>query len=240
MATGDPVTTRAMLQSPEHFPAYAAHELRGPLTLQRTLAEIALADPNADAVTLREMGERVLASCIRQQRLIEGLLNLARSGHGLTRQEPVDLATIATSALRAHDLRELGNAVTIDRARTIGDPDLLELLATNLVSNATRHNVDGGRIEVATRTQSGRAVLCIANTGPLIPASEVQRLFQPFQRLAPHTPNTADGFGLGLTIVQAIAGAHDAVVTAHARLSGGLTVHVAFPRSPVSWSDHLP
>jgi signal transduction histidine kinase len=234
------LATPAWFQHPKLFAAYAAHELRAPVTLQRTLVEVTLADPNADVVTLREMGERILASCIRQQHLIEGLLDLARSRRNLTRQEPVDLAAIMTSALRANDLRELGSSVTLERVTTIGDPHLLELLATNLVSNAIRHNLVGGRIEFATRAQSGRAVLRVANTGPLIPASELQRLFQPFQRLAPRPPSTADGVGLGLTIVQAIAGAHDAVVTAHARPRGGLTVLVAFPRPPASGRDHLP
>ena len=72
--------------------------------------------------------------------------------------------------------------VVHEPAWTTGDPDLLERLAANLVSNAIRHNIVGGRIEVATRAESGRAVLAVANTGPLIPAGELQRLFQPFQR----------------------------------------------------------
>jgi signal transduction histidine kinase len=215
--------------TPPGFAAYVAHELRTPVALQRALVEVALADPDADAAALREMGERVVASCIRQQRLIEALLDLVRDGRGLARRELVDIAAIASDALRAHDLGELESVVTLEPAPTTGDPDLLGRVAANLVSNAIRHNVVGGRIELATRTESGRAVLSVANTGRLIPARELRRLFQPFQTFARRPLDGAEGVGLGLAVVQAIADAHDASVTAHARTGGGLAVAVAFP-----------
>ena len=219
----------AMLEGRERFAAYVAHELCAPIALQRALVEVTLANPNTDTAALREMGERVLASCIWQQRVIEALVDLVRSGRRLTRQEPVDIAAIAARALRAHDLNELGSVVALEQVQTTGDPDLLERLVANLVSNAIRHNIVGGRIEVATRAESGRAVLSVANTGPLIPAGELQRLFQPFQRRAPHPPDTAEGVGLGLAIVQAIADAHGALMTVRARAGGGLEIHVSFP-----------
>ena len=107
----------------------------------------------------------------------------------------------------------------------IGDPDLLERLTANLVSNAIRHNVVDGRVDVATRTESRRAHLTVANTGPHVPPGELERLFEPFQRLA----SRDDGVGLGLAIVQAVADVHDATITARARINGGLEINVAFP-----------
>ena len=91
-----------------------------------------------------------------------------------------------------------------------GDPDLLERLVANLVSNAIRHNIADGRITVATRVESGRAVLSVVNTGPLIPAYEVEHLFDPFRRFNPEAKTFDDGVGLGLAIVQAIADVHGA------------------------------
>jgi signal transduction histidine kinase len=122
-------------------------------------------------------------------------------------------------------------------AWTTGDPRLLARLAANLVSNAIRHNIVGGRVEVATRTASGRAVLTIANTGPPIPAGELERLFQPFHRLNSNAPSFGDGVGLGLAIVQAIAEAHNAIVTARPRAGGGLEIEVSFAAAPEQ-SDH--
>ncbi len=215
--------------SGERFAAYVAHELRTPLATQRALLELALADPNTDAAGWREIGEEVLCACRHQERLLEACLALARSQGRPERCEPVEIAAIADEALRAHDLSGLERVVVLEPAWAAGDPDLLERLAANLVSNAIRHNIAGGRIEVATRTESGCAHLSVANTGPLIPAGELRRLFQPFQRLALHSADTPDGVGLGLSIVQAIADAHDATVVARARIGGGLGIDVAFP-----------
>jgi signal transduction histidine kinase len=209
----------------ERFAAYVAHELRTPLATQRALLELTLADPSADVSMWREIGEDVLGACRQQERLLEACLALARSQGKPQRYEPVDLATVAAEALRAHDLSGLESVVVLEPAWTTGDPDLLERTAANLVSNAVRHNVVGGRIEVTTRAESRRAHLMVANTGPLVPAAELERLFEPFQRL-----NTSrDGVGLGLAIVQAIADAHDATVSAQARTNGGLGIDVAFP-----------
>jgi signal transduction histidine kinase len=224
----------------ERFAAYVAHELRAPIALQRTLAEVTLADPHADVATLREMGERVIASCMRQERLIEALLDLVRSGRGLTRREPVDIAAVTTGVLRAHDLGGLRSAVVLEPARTSGDQDLLERLVANLVSNAIRHNILGGRIEVGTRAAAGRAVLSVANTGALIPAGELQRLFRPFQRLAPDPADSAEGAGLGLAIVASIADAHDAFVTAQAHPEGGLSIEIGFPAAAHTGSAFRP
>jgi signal transduction histidine kinase len=166
---------------------------------------------------------------MQQERLLEACLTLARSQDGPQRCEPLDLAAIAAEALHNHDPSGLESVVALEPARTTGDAELVERLAANLISNAIRHNIVGGRIEIATRAESGRAVLSVANTGPPIPAGELHRLFRPFERFSSHTDLAADGIGLGLAIVQEIATAHDATVTARARTAGGLGIVVAFP-----------
>jgi signal transduction histidine kinase len=222
----------ATLEGQDRFAPYVAHELRAPIALQRTLVEVTLADPDAETAALRQMGERVIASCEQQQQLIEALLDLTRSRGGLSRDEPVDLAAIAGEALRAHDRSGLESVVALEPAWTSGDPTLVERLAANLISNAIRHNRLGGRIEVATRTQAGHAVLVVANSGPLIPAGELRRLFQPFQRLDSRAEPPSEGIGLGLSIVEAIAGAHNGNLTAAALSGGGLKIDVYFPAVP--------
>ena len=72
-------------------------------------------------------------------------------------------------------------------------------------------------------------MLFVANTGPLIPAGELTRLFEPFERLGAQPPACSDGVGLGLAIIQSIADAHDAAVTARTRAAGGLDIEVRFP-----------
>ena len=207
--------------------ALVAHELRSPLAAQRALLELALSDPRADVASWREIGADVLDSCLEQERLLEACLSLARSERGLTRREPVELTALADHALHVQDMAGLECVVVLEPACVRGDAELLERLVANLVSNAIRHNVAGGRIELATRVESGRAHLTVANTGPVVSARDLQRLFQPFQRLA---PRRADGVGLGLVIVRAIADAHGAAVAATPRAGGGLAIDVTFPR----------
>ena len=208
------------------FLAYAAHELRGEIALQLALAEVAVADPNPRSAGLRKLGEQVAAGCGRQQRLLEALLTLSRSEYGNLRREPVDLAATAALVLRANGHHGLERSTVLEPARTAGDAQLIERLVANLVENAVRHNVPSGRFEVVTHACAGRATFAIANTGPVIPAGELARLFQPFERFTPR--GSADGAGLGLAIVRAIADAHVATITAQPRPGGGLGIDVAF------------
>jgi signal transduction histidine kinase len=224
----------ASFQAQRHFVANASHELRTPLTAERTLLQLALADPDASAETLRSTCQQVLALGEQQERLIEALLTLASSERGIAQWEPIDLAEIAGKAImngrQDADRRGIRVDATLTEAPATGDPSLADSLVANLVDNAIRHNFDGGRIEISTATADGQAALAIGNTGPVIPPGEVDRLFQPFQRLGTERIGHGGGNGLGLAIVRAIAGVHGATVTATPRPDGGLDVTVSFPR----------
>src|SRR5207253_314908 len=132
-----------------------------------------------------------------QERLIEALLTLSRSQRGLDRREPFDLAEIAAAILDDHP-SELRIDAALAPAPTAGDPRLGERLVANLVDNAVRHNVPRGWVEVATMARGDRAVLRVVNTGPVIRPDDLDRLAQPFQRLAADRNGGQDGLGLGL------------------------------------------
>jgi signal transduction histidine kinase len=170
----------------------------------------------------------VLEAGRHQERLIEALLTLARSQQAITHRAPVDLALITASALR----RPAGIrvAMSLNPAPTSGDARLIERLITNLLDNAQQHNIPGGSVSVTTSRIPGHAVFSITNTGPDIPDTEIQRLLQPFQRMA--TDRTGERTGLGLSIVAAIAKAHNAMLDARPGNDGGLTVNVIFPVRP--------
>jgi signal transduction histidine kinase len=216
------------------FVANASHELRTPLTYERTLLEVALADPNASAESLRRACEQVLESGEQQERLIEALLLLSRSQRGLDRREGLDLATITLERLRAVDRDGLELDASLLPAATSGDPRLVERLVANLVDNAVKHNVPNGTVTVTTEARDGRAVLTVENTGPAVEPAALDRLFQPFQRLHAERTGTPNGSGLGLSIVYAIATAHDASITVRSRTGGGLRIEISFPASDSS------
>jgi signal transduction histidine kinase len=223
----------ASFQAQRHFVANASHELRTPLTAERTLLQVALADPAADAATLRDACEQALALGRQTERLIDALLTLATGERGIERREPLDLAGLATGVTQTLDQEAMERDVRLDAkldpAPIQGDPRLVESLIANLTDNALRYNMPGGWAEVSTATRGGRAVVSVRNTGPVIPPDAVDRLFRPFQRMGTERTQRCGGHGLGLAIVQAIADAHGASVSASAREGGGLHVTVDFP-----------
>ena len=198
------------------FVANASHELRTPLTLNRSLVEVAMRRGG----DVRELGGKLLQINARNEKLISGLLLLAKSESALTSRSPVDLAALVAHVTPPEVEQSLAEAVTA------GDAVLLERLAGNLVENALRHNVPGGWVRVTTRSLPGRAELEVANSGPVIPPAEVPALFDPFHRRA---RVAAEGTGLGLSIVRSVAHAHGGFVTATARPEGGLVVLVSLP-----------
>ncbi|MFI1863886.1 sensor histidine kinase [Streptomyces jumonjinensis] len=220
-------------EAQRRFVANASHELRTPLARQRTLGQVVLADPDATVESLRAAHERILAAGAQQERLIEALLTLARSQGGIDVREPFDLARLTQEVIDSREVDAEQRAVVflpaVSAATAAGHRNLTERLITNLVDNALRHNARGGRVDVTVGTVDGRATITVANTGPVVPPDQVARLFQPFQRLDATRAARTEGLGLGLSIVQAIAYAHDATVTTRARPEGGLTIAVAFP-----------
>ncbi len=219
-------------QAQRQFVANASHELRAPLTRLRALSEVALASSEANFDSLRTAHERVLASEQHLEQLIDGLLALTRGQAGLERRERLDLAAIASQAMLARESDaaglDLDVRATLATAPTAGDPRLLERLIANLIDNAIRHNAPGGHVEITTGTRERHAFVSIANTGPTVPPEQIQRLFQPFQRLGGARTRHHNGHGLGLSIVQAIANAHRAELNVRARPEGGLTIEVSF------------
>jgi signal transduction histidine kinase len=212
------------------FVANASHELRTPITVVRALLQMTLTDPHATLADHRATSREVIAETDHQERLIEALLVLARSERGLDHREPVDLSSVAGDLLP--DGGDIPVRSELAPAVVDGDRALTERLVANLLDNAVRHNRPGGHVTVTTGTRDGTAHLTVTNTGPVIPPGAVSRLYQPFQRL---DDASTDGLGLGLSIVRAIATAHDATITTTPTPSGGLRVEVAFPpcRVPV-------
>jgi signal transduction histidine kinase len=146
---------------------------------------------------------------------------------------PLDLADVAGHVLQQAAPEARARGVTTDRrlgpAPTSGDPVLVERLVQNLVENAVRHNHDGGELHVATRGRDGWAEIVVTNTGPVVPAYEVDTIFEPFRRLGNDRVRSDRGSGLGLSIVRATATAHGGAVVAAPRQGGGLVVTVRLP-----------
>ncbi len=232
-------------ESQRRFVSNASHELRTPITLERTLVEVALADPEPSVASLRDTCRRVLAAGEQQERLIESLLTLARSQRGIASREQLDLSAIAADVIEGIEPNGVRIEPHLDPALAAGDERLVERLISNLVDNALKHNQRNGWVTVSTGMQQGAARVEVVNTGPSIAPEDIPGLLEPFRRLngdpsaAPDQredggpePVACRGLGLGLSIVDAIANAHGARLCAAPRPGGGLVVLVSFPARP--------
>ncbi|GAA4608680.1 signal transduction histidine kinase [Actinoplanes octamycinicus] len=195
------------------FVADASHELRTPLATVRAAIDVAEAKPAPPAEVVRLAG-RVRTELDQLERLLEGLLVLARAQHG---------ALDGRTPLAVRSLIPAGVPVEGADFVTVGNPVLLARMVSNVVDNARRHNDPGGWMRVTLRD----GTLVVENDGPVLDPGQVATLGQPFRRLG--ADRTGSGTGLGLAIASAVASAHGGSLGLRARPGGGLRVEIRLP-----------
>ena len=213
------------------FVSDASHELKSPLAALRQYAEVALRHP--ERVGRAELAEVVLAEGGRLERLVQGMLVLARADEGALRLDvrEVDLDDLLLAESRR--LRDTGrvavDATGVAAARMHGDAGLLAQLVRNLVDNAARHARSRVALGVSMADAGGTAVLTVCDDGPGIPPAERERVFERFVRLDDARARDTGGSGLGLAIVREIATAHGGRVRIEDAAGGGACVRVELP-----------
>jgi signal transduction histidine kinase len=216
-------------EAQRRFAANASHELRTPLATQRALIEVSL----GTALTTEQLelvSRQLLATNERNEALIEGLLVLAETERGTMSSTPQSLDRIVGDCVAAQRTSAAERRVefTLDAAPTVvlGELPLLERLVGNLVGNAIKYNQPSGWIRIVVRSPG---TFVISNSGPAVPAEQVQSLFEPFRRQSGDRLDHGGGVGLGLTIARSVVAAHHGTITAGANPGGGLTVEVRLP-----------
>ena len=214
------------------FAAQASHELRTPLAIMGAEADVVLGVPD---VTDREqaMAGVIRTQVLRSEKLVTSLLVLAKSESTMREHEPLDLADIAGDVMgeliTAADIARITVDLELESAPTVGDETLLRHLILNMVSNAIRHNVEGGFLTLEVFSAGPSACIRVSNSGAEIPAEELDQLFQPFRRGLDSRSRREGGFGLGLAIIRSVTQAHGGEISAMARPEGGLTLTVCLP-----------
>ena len=215
------------------FAANASHELRTPLATTQTMIDVALSDPDASAEDLRRVLTRVLETNRANRETIDALLDLADAQSGKLAHEDVDMEATVRDALGliAPEVaeRHLHVSTHLLPARVPGDPVLLRQSVSNLLRNAARYNVDGGRITVGMARLDDGVRLTIRNEGPVVAADSVESLREPFVRGEGRGRTRGSGHGLGLAIVTAVATAHGGELRLSANPDGGLTAVLELP-----------
>ncbi len=226
------------------FAANASHELRTPLATTQTMIDVALSDPQASAEELRTVLTRVLETNRANRETIDALLDLADAQSGKLARENVDMEATVRDALSiiAPEVaeRDLHVSSHLRSIQVPGDPVLLRQSVSNLLRNAARYNVDGGRITVSMTRLDDAVRLTICNDGPVVPADKLDSLREPFVRGEGRGRTRGSGHGLGLAIVTAVATAHGGELRLSANPTGGLTVVLELPRGEVEPGSRVP
>jgi two-component system sensor histidine kinase TctE len=236
---------QTLIAGQRRFIADASHQLRTPLTVLKTQAELSLRELRRgqhDLAELRELVEGMARTTDATVHLANRLLTLARAEHGAAEggTAPVSLS----DAVRQVAL-ELSQQAVMRRIelsfdsegdiRIDGNALLLHELMVNLLDNAIRYTPEGGRItlRVYAASEPGhatRALLEVEDNGPGIADAERERVFEPFYRASATQHINPSGTGLGLSIVREIAALHRAdIVLERSPQGAGLVVRVAFP-----------
>jgi two-component system sensor histidine kinase TctE len=210
--------------------AEAAHEVRTPLASLRAQAEVAMDEPDPDA--LRRRVGRMHQQAIHASQLVNQLLMEATISHRLENQE-IETTTIAAviEEMRQRLDPDRADRVKVDladqmgRAPIRGDRVALREMARNLVDNALVYS--DGPVEIAGRIEGHALVLTVSDSGPGIPDDEKGAVLERFRR--GRTGATTIGSGLGLSIVSRVVSAHKGILTLKDRREGGLTVEIALP-----------
>lgn len=223
-------------ESQKRFAAQASHELRTPLAIIGGEADVTLADPEASDRE-RSMARAIRSQVNRSQRLVEGLLVLARSDANVINREWIDLADLAGDSmedvLSLADRAQIDVDLELDSAPVFGDSVLLHSLVVNLYMNAVQYNRSGGWLRVKVWSEGSSSSIRVQNCGNEIPASEMERLFRPFQRGSGlgQDDRQQGGFGLGMAIVRSVTAVHNGEIHARPREGGGLDITVEFPKA---------
>jgi signal transduction histidine kinase len=218
------------------FVANASHELRTPLATMRASIDVALSKPEPPPPQTVALARRLHGELDRIDTLLEAFLVLARVQHrDLPGQAvvPLDYAVGAaladqSAAISARNLT-VQDSTSPGGAWVTGSHTLLTRMVANVIDNAVCHNERGGWIRIDARSDGRIASLVVENSGQMLDQRQIADLTQPFRRLGADRTSSDGGSGLGLSIVAAIAEAHEGRLDLHARDGGGLRVTIEIP-----------
>lgn len=225
----------ASVNQMKRFTADASHELRGPLTFTRTVAEIALKHPGTDAAS-RTAFQDIVDEAAKAAVMLEEMLALARADAAPANLvlEQVDLGPLLHEVYRTtkpiaaqHGLR-LTLLATSDPAPVLGDAPALQRLVWILLDNAIKYSRPNGRILLSLKAAGHQATVDVEDDGIGIAPEDLPLIFNRFYRADP-SRGVVEGNGLGLSIAQWIAETHRAQLTVQSTPERGTVFHLAFP-----------
>ncbi len=233
------ITRRQMLDNARReFVANVSHELRTPLTTIKTYAE-----------TISDMGEGSIDSSVlhfvnvieneadRMTRLVKDLLTLSQldSSKVIERRKKFDLAQLVSSVSEKLSItaKNSGHIIKTDinmsSPTCFGEPDAIEQVLTNIISNAIKYTPGGGKVNISCYGDFSKAYITVKDNGMGIPASDLPRIFERFYRVDKARSRQSGGTGLGLAIAKEIVERHDGTIVIESPEQKGTVVKIMLP-----------
>ncbi len=211
-----------------------AHDLKSPITAMRGSAEIALTTGKSKA-DLEKMGADTIEACDRLLDMINTMLAISKTeaGVGELQTRDIDIDEIVRDACELFDPLAADRSIELRceataRTSIIGDISMIQRMVANLVDNAIKYTPSDGRIDVAARLDAeGRVVISVKDTGLGISGDDLPYIFDRFFRCDPS--RSTSGSGLGLSLVKAVAEAHNGHVAVISKINEGSCFEVIFP-----------
>jgi two-component system sensor histidine kinase CiaH len=220
------------------FTADASHELRTPLTAMQTTIEVGLRNSKLSLPQAKTLLEGTLDEVKKLSALSNGLLKLTRNNGQDMPKKSVSLKPIAAQAILQLELAAKNKNITLKNSVTdavvLGDDVSLKELIVILLDNAIKYTSEKTTVTVSGGAQGKFATLSVTDQGPGMKAVDVEHVFDRFYRAESSRSRShhVEGYGLGLSIAQKIADAHDGSIEVKSRLGEGSTFTVRLPLAP--------
>lgn len=210
--------------------ANTSHELRTPVANQRTLLEVTLADPDTTPERLREVCGIVLEQTLRSDSLIEAMLTLAGAQQSALEARLVELDDVVLRVIAETPTDGLRLRSELTSTGVVADPLLAERAVANLVTNAVRHNVPSGWIDIVVHHVGQEVRLAVTNSTVASAPADVDALRHAFRRGFADRTGSARGSGLGLSIVETICQRHGWELALRVPEPGQFRAEIIIPR----------
>jgi signal transduction histidine kinase len=229
----------------DEFVLTASHELRSPLTSVQGFAELLMLDKDSLTPRQRETVEIILDNCRHLVRLLNDLLDLARSDAGRLsiRPQPTEVAPLIEDVVRTMRAQTEATSQSLTEEVEPGlplievEPDRIRQILVNLLTNAHEYTPEGASIGVAARAVGAEVEISVSDNGPGIPPDQLERIFERFTRGDAGLTQRVGGTGLGLAISKSLVELHGGSIGAESTVGQGSTFHVRLPIATGATAD---
>lgn len=226
----------------DEFVLTASHELRSPLTSVQGFAELLMLERESLTPRQAETVEVILDNCRHLVRLLNDLLDLARSDAGRLsiRPQATEVAPLVDDVVRTMRAQTEAASQSLTEQIQPGlpsiyvEPDRIRQILVNLITNAHEYSPEGASIAVTARAVGTEVEIAVSDNGPGIPKEQLERIFERFTRGDAGLTQRVGGTGLGLAISKSLAEAHGGGIVAESTVGQGSTFRLRLPVAPAA------